>query len=329
MTSNPEYKAALTAAASYMKEHDDFLVVSHVSPDGDAASSTCAIGYILQALGKKFIMINEGPLPNKFDFLWGFNQVIRYDNDAPQRTYTTIISIDCADFARIGNVKTLFADGFQLLNIDHHPTNDGFGSVQLIDPNAAATVEIIHDLAVELGIDLNTELSTCLYTGLLTDTGGFRYSNTTPKVMRIASDLLSRNVKGSFIAEQVLEKLTFAQITMIRKALATLSFNDSKSIAWMTVSKEDVQETGVQNEDLDGLVNYPRNIEGVEVGILFKQWDEGAVKVSLRSNGDIDVAQIAKSLGGGGHVKAAGCAVEGTLQEVVSRVVKEVGSKLE
>ncbi len=273
-------------------------------------------------------MFNEGSLPAKFDFLWGYTEVRNYSTHVPARKYKHVISVDCADFSRIGQVSECFDDDAELLNIDHHPTNDGFGTVQLIQPDAAATVEILYDLAHELEVELSPELSTSLYTGLLTDTGGFRYSNTTAKVMAIASELLAEGVQGSSIAETVLEKLTFGQVSMIRKALATLSLDESGEIAWICVSTQDIAETGVSNEDLDGLVNYPRNIEGVEVGLLFKQRDDRTVKVSLRSAGKVDVAQIAKSLGGGGHVKAAGCTLTGTLEEAVRKMVQEVGKSL-
>lgn len=323
-----EYSQQLAAAAKFIEQHDDFLVVSHIQPDGDAASSTYATGWILKQLGKSFTMINEGAMPSKFSYLWGSDQVLDFGKEAPERLYQTIISVDCADFSRMGRISTLFDDQAQLLNVDHHPTNDRFGSCHLIKHDAAATVQILYDLAIHMKLVPNLEFGDCIYTGLLTDTGGFRYSNTSPKVMQMGATLLSLGVQGSVIAEQVLERVTYSQIVLLQKALSTLSFANDRKLAWLVVSLADLELTGASSDDLDGLVNYPRNVEGVEVGMLFKEKAVGVVKVSLRSSGLVDVAAIAQSLGGGGHVRASGCTIQGTLEEAVAKMVQEVGNEL-
>lgn len=323
-----EYSQQLEAAAKFIEQHDDFLVVSHIQPDGDAASSTYATGWILHQLGKSYTMINEGSMPSKFSYLSGSDRVLDYSKDIPNRRYQTIISVDCADFSRIGRVSTLFDEGAVLLNVDHHPTNDSFGSCHLIKHDAAATVQILYDLAIHMKLKPNLAFGDYIYTGLLTDTGGFRYSNTTPDVMQMGANLLALGVEGSVIAEQVLERVTYSQIVLLQKALSTLSFAHDRKLAWLAVSLADLDSTGASSEDLDGLVNYPRNVEGVEVGILFKEKTAGVIKVSLRSSGLVDVAAVAQSLGGGGHVRASGCTIHGTLEQAVERMVQEVGSKL-
>jgi phosphoesterase RecJ-like protein len=323
-----EYSQQLAAAAKFIEQHDDFLVVSHIQPDGDAASSTYAIGWLLSQLGKTFTMINEGAMPSKFSYLWGNNHVLDFSKAIPNRLYQTIISVDCADFSRMGRISTLFDDQVQLLNVDHHPTNDRFGSCHLIKHDAAATVQILYDLAIHMKLVPDLEFGDCIYTGLLTDTGGFRYSNTSPEVMKIGANLLALGVKGSEIAEQVLERITYSQIVLLQKALSTLSFAHERKLAWLAVSLADLELTGASSDDLDGLVNYPRNVEGVEVGMLFKEKAVGVIKVSLRSSGLVDVAAIAQSLGGGGHVRASGCTIQGTLEEAVARMVQEVGNEL-
>ncbi|MFE5319555.1 bifunctional oligoribonuclease/PAP phosphatase NrnA [Paenibacillus sp. NPDC056579] len=327
-----DYTAMLEQAAQFIRSNDHFLVVSHVQPDGDAAGSTYAVAWMLQSLGKTFTLINEGPIPDKFIYMAADrHSVVHYEADPGSVTqrYTRVISVDCADYSRIGSVHKLFAEDVQLLNIDHHATNDRFGSSNLVLEQAAATVEVLYDLCVHMEIPFTHELNVCIYSGLLTDTGGFRYANTTPKVMQIAADMLNRGVKGHELAERLLEKLSYPQISLIKTSLSTLSFAHSNRVAWLSVTLNDVKASGASNEDLDGLVNYPRNIEGVEVGVLFKERGEGIVKVSLRSNGRADVAKVAKSFGGGGHVRAAGCAVQGTPEEAIERVVKEVGLALE
>lgn len=320
------YERQLEQAKSFIMENDHFLVVSHVSPDGDAASSTLAVGFMLERLGKSFIMMNEGTIPAKFQMLWNCSKVLPFSSFAHGQppSFKSIISVDCADFARIGEVGSWFTPEIPLLNIDHHPTNDCFGAVNVIKPDAAATAEILYDLACVLGVQWEKSLAECIYTGLLTDTGGFRYSNTTPKVMRIASEMLAYGVNGNELADHLLERLTLSQVTLLRKALANLTFTENKQIAWLSVTLDDIQETGATNEDLDGLVNYPRNIEGVEVGLLFKQVTPNKFKISLRSAGKADVSAIAKSFGGGGHVRASGCSIEGSLEQVVDMMVREV-----
>lgn len=322
------YEEQLKAAHDFILQHDDFLVVSHVQPDGDAASSTVAVGWLLTRLNKTYSMINEGAIPKKLNSLWSIDQVINYSVSAPDRTYSAIICVDCADYARTGKVKALFAEDALMLNIDHHPTNDAFGTVNLIKTDAAATAEILFDLLHTFDLKWDVDVATAVYTGILTDTGGFRYSNTTPKVMSIASELLAHGVKGNELAEYLLEHMTMPHVLLLKKALSRLSFAEQSQIAWVYVTPEDMAETGAASDDLEGLVNVPRNIEGVEVGILFKQVDETAVKVSLRSGSKVNVAEVAQSFGGGGHVRAAGCKVAGPLEDVINHVVDRVRQEL-
>ncbi|MDB5052041.1 MAG: exopolyphosphatase [Bacilli bacterium] len=323
------YEQQLIQAKQFIRENDDFLVVSHIDPDGDAASSTLAVGWMLTQLNKRFTMINEGNTPGKFDFLWGFNHIINYTKATPSRMYSHVIAVDCADYSRIGKVKSLMNESTQILNIDHHRTNDYYGAIQLINANAAATAEVLYDLALKLEVNWTSSLGDCIYTGLLTDTGGFRYANTTPKVMRIAAEMLQYGVNGNDLADRLLEKVTYSHILLLQKALSTLSFSENKQISWVSVTKDEIAFANASNEDLEGLVNYPRNIEGIEVGILFKEVEPLKYKVSMRSAGKADVALIAKSFGGGGHFRAAGCTLLGSLEDIIAKVVKEVGLALQ
>lgn len=322
------YEQELQQVKSFLLEHDDYLVVSHVQPDGDAVSSTLAVGWLLSCLGKKFTMINEGSIPKRMNTLWHAEDILNLSEQQPERTFSHVICVDCADFARVGYTQKVFADDASIVNIDHHPTNDRYGAVNLVVPEAAATAEILYDLLNLFDVSWDAEIATAIYTGLLTDTGGFRYSNTSPKVMSIASDLLSYGVNGPEIAESLLEEMTLPQMKVLVQALNTLSLSDDGKIAWVCVTPEHMEICGAVSEDLEGIVNYPRNIQGVEVGILFKSLKSGVVKVSLRSAGKVDVAALAQVFGGGGHVRAAGCSVEGVLHEIIPRVVEQVKLKL-
>lgn len=322
------YEQELQQTAQFLLEHDDYLIVSHVQPDGDAVSSTLGVGWLLSRLGKNFTMINEGPIPKRMNSLWHAGEIINLSEHKPERSFSRIICVDCADFQRVGKTRELFSEEAIIVNIDHHPTNDRYGTVNLVLPEAAATAEILFDLIHQFDVEWDEQVAAAIYTGLLTDTGGFRYSNTSPKVLNIASELLTYGVNGPELAETLLEEMTLPQMKVLVSALNTLRMTEDGKIAWVHVTPQHMVESEAMNDDLEGIVNYPRNIQGVEVGILFKSLESGAVKVSLRSAGKVDVASLAQSFGGGGHVRAAGCRIEGELNEVISRVVEQVKSKL-
>lgn len=322
------YQEQLHDLKQYIEANDDFLVVSHINPDGDAISSTVAVGWLLQSLGKSYTMINEGPCPHKFQFLWGSDRIIDASQHPEERLYDHVIAVDCADYSRIGDVVKRFATDVKIANIDHHPTNDHYGVVQLIRTDAAATTEILYDLLELFDIAWDDQIATAIYTGLLTDTGGFRFANTTAGVMKIASTLLQYGVKAYELADHLLERMTKSHITLLKKALNTLTFNEDNTVCWLSVDLADMAEAQADNEDLEGLVQYPRNIEGVQIGIFFKEVRDDVYKVSLRSSGTADVSRIAQHFNGGGHVRAAGCTIEGKLKDTIRVVVAEAEKEL-
>lgn len=312
----------LEQAQAFIREGDDFLVVSHVQPDGDAVSSTLAAGHLLGMLGKTYTMAIADRIPGKLNYLPDIDRILlAAEGEPPARRFDRIIAVDCADYSRIGAADQWFAEDARILNIDHHPTNDGYGDVCLINTEAAATAEILHALISAMGVSWNKTLADCIYTGILTDTGGFRYSNTTPATLRIASEMLDYGTEGHVLADRLLEKIAHSHIRLLQRALGTLSFAAGDRISWLKVTMRDMAETHAANEDLEGLVNYPRNIEGVEVGLLFKEVEPDKVKVSLRSAGKVDVAAFAKSWGGGGHVRAAGLTVHKPMDEAEKLII--------
>ncbi|MNI46660.1 Bifunctional oligoribonuclease and PAP phosphatase NrnA [compost metagenome] len=238
--------------------------------------------------------------------------------------YSNVICVDCADFQRVGLTQRFFAQDALIANIDHHPTNNGYGFVTLIKPDAAATAEILFDLLKTFQVEWNLDIATAIYTGLLTDTGGFRYTNTSPKVMATVSELLAMGVNGPELAENLLEEMTLGQVKVLNRALSTLQLSPEGDVAWLYVTPQDMLDCEAANEDLEGIVNYPRNIRGVEVGILFKVINDQSVKASLRSAGKVDVAALAQVFGGGGHTRAAGARIDATLDEAVRLVLQEV-----
>ncbi len=305
---------------NFLKENDDFLIVSHVHPDGDTISSSLAMAFILEGLGKSYTLVNQDEAPSNVKFLPMIENIQRIAK--VNRRFKYVITVDVADRHRTGNIEPLLENEATLLNIDHHPTNDFFGDINLIVSTAAATAEIMFDIAKEIKLELHKNIATCIYTGLLTDTGGFRYSNTTPKVMRIAAELLEFHISPGEIAEIALETISLSHVALLKIALTRMEVVEDGFIAWTVLSHNDLVET--KNEDTEGIVNYTRNIDGVEVGIFFKEVDRSEIKVSLRSKKMIDVAAIAKGFGGGGHARAAGITFHGSLEEIKKQLIIKI-----
>jgi bifunctional oligoribonuclease and PAP phosphatase NrnA len=312
----------LEDAAEYIRSHDDFLILTHVSPDGDALGSSLAAAHIVEKLGKTFTLVNDDPIPEKFRFL-PYADRFRLPGEV-ERSFVHVLSFDCADRKRLGESGALIAAEATLLNVDHHATNDQFGTYNVVDIEAAATAQVVYHLASALHVEIDKDMATCLYTGLLTDTGGFRYSNTTPEIHRMAADLLSRGVEPYRVADRVLETITWPRLQLTREVLSTIERDETGRIAWLTVPYEMLKRTGAIEEDVEGLVNYARNVEGVEVGILFREIPGGKVKVSFRSKYIVDVGLIALEFGGGGHSRASGCTVESSLDEIKRQVISRV-----
>lgn len=316
----------LQASAAFIRERDDFLLLTHVQPDGDAYGSTLGMAHLLQSLGKGFTIANEDPVTEKFRFL---PMIDRFQvTSEMEHSFSSVIVLDCGDLQRLGESARLLAEGAAILNIDHHKTNDFFGLTNLLDLNAAATSQIVFNLATFMGIDPTKEMAICLYTGLLTDTGGFRYSNTTVAVHQIAAGLLAAGINPFEISDRVLETLTWNQVQLIREALGTLQRDESGQMAWLVIDRRLLNRLGASDEDAEGLVSYARNVQDVEVGILFREKVDGAIKVSLRSKYRVDVGEIALSFGGGGHARAAGCTLQGSMEQVQQQVLAKVREAL-
>jgi phosphoesterase RecJ-like protein len=319
----------LSIAADFIQEHDHILIVSHVNPDGDAIGSTLAMGHLLRSLGKSYVMANEGKTPQRFAFLNSFEHIKDLSEQILTGPVSAIITVDVADYDRLGNLEHLNLEHLPVLNIDHHPTNTLFGLHNVIQTTAASTTEILFDLIQQhFNSHICDKLAEALYTGLLTDTGGFRYSNTSEAVLTKASQLISYGVNPARIAEHCLETISLPYIQLLKQSLLSLSLHGKQRIAMMQVTLEDMAQSQAQKDDVDGLVSYPRNIEGVEIGVLLKEVKPGEVKVSLRSKHIVDVSQIAQGFGGGGHAKASGYTWFGTLQEAKSELLSKLEEAL-
>ncbi len=314
---------AAEAVAQAIRQGSDFVLTFHENPDGDSVGSTLAMARALRRMGKRATVASPGPVPKTFRFLPGVDGVIPWEQVVGE--YSVALIIDCGDINRFGPAgKSLVEKAPVILNVDHHLTNSRFGHVNYVDSHAAAAGEQVTAILDRLGVDLDKEMAVCLLTALMTDTGCYRYPNTSPDTLALASRLVAAGGSPALVAEYVYDTRTLSSLRLLDVALSRLELSAGGKVAWSVVRSQDFADTGATEAEAEGIVNYPRTIDGVEVGLLFRETPEGKVKVAFRSRRTVDVSRIALTFGGGGHARAAGCTYEGTLAEAVERVLSNV-----
>lgn len=323
----PRDQASLQLVIDALSAGDDWLVVTHENPDGDAIGSALAMAHVLEALGKQWTFLISDPMPNRFDYLpkFGEGQVIQHP---VARQFSNVVAVDCADPARFLLVSEAIAADAKVVNIDHHVTNPRYGIAAWVDAQACATCELVYHVACGLGVSMTEDLAKCLYTGILTDTGGFMYPSTSRDVHQIAAVLLASGVRPYDIAEPAFEARTWEQVHLMQMGLANLALSSDKQYAALYITRGMLDGAGATDDDADGLVEFARSIDTVEIGLLFRETADGKVKVSLRSKRRVDVSPIAQKFGGGGHARAAGCVLPMDLDAAMDAVVKEVEEAL-
>lgn len=313
--------------ARHLADSKSILIVSHANPDGDAVSSLIALGLGLEKLNKKVVLYNESLIPAVYRFLPSVDRISQ-DLDTEMQ-FDTVIVLDCGDLERIGDaVQTVLAEQI-VINIDHHVTNTGFGDIQFVDPEACATAELIHRLLKHLSVPIDTAIATAIYTGILTDTGSFRFSNTNLSTFAICTEMVEKGVRPFDVAQCVYGTYSLGRIKLLNLALDSIEISSNGKLSIMTITQEMLNMTRTQLDDVDGLIHYARRIEDVKVAALIQELRNGKkpsdnqhrFHVSLRSDGTVDVASIAAAYGGGGHSNAAGFGIDAKLSEVKSKIV--------
>lgn len=309
-----------------LKERDRFVVVSHVNPDGDALGSLFGMYLALTELGKSALPFCGELPPHLYSFLPGYEAVITEPGKLPWSP-EWIICLDVADASRIsGDISDLRSKA-KLINIDHHPTNPGFGDVNLVQPEASSTAELVHSLLKAAGYKISVNVGKCLYTGLITDTGCFRFAGVTSKTLLMGAEMLSPGIDSYEVTRPLFEEYPLARLQLERLVLERIEFLLDGKLLISTLQQEDYDRLGASMSDTENLVNKLRENRGVEAGVLITQMSDNLLRVSFRSK-DFDVAAIAKSLGGGGHRHAAGLKTSMPLSELKKAIVAAIQRSL-
>ncbi len=313
---------------NHLKNSNHIIIASHKNPDGDAIGSLIAMGLALEALNKNITLYNESPIPSAYRFLPSVERIVRQIKET--NTYDTAIILDCADFQRIGKISSVISKIPVIINIDHHITNTRFGNLNLIDTSACATAEIIYNLLIEMALPIsNSAIATSIYTGILTDTGSFRFSNTKKSAFAICEKMVEAGVDPYNVAQHVYGRYSLGRIKLLNMALESIEISDNGKMSMMILTKDMLDKTGTLSENINGLVNYAKSIENVKVAVLINELSNrnrvpekpGDYHVSLRSDGTVDVAAIAGLFGGGGHNRAAGFNIESTLSDIKTQML--------
>jgi bifunctional oligoribonuclease and PAP phosphatase NrnA len=323
-TVTPERRTSIERLARELRAGRSIAISTHINADGDGCGSEIALSYLLLQMGLSPRIVNPTPWPEMYDFLLTPEiPELSVRGAAALNEADVITVVDISDVKRLGVLsEAVRAAKVPRLVIDHHiPSDEPPGEVIFSDVTAAATAELIFDFATVLGLEITPQIALALYVAILTDTGGFRFSNTTPRSHFIAARLLATGVDPEETFRRIYASVPVGRLHLLRDALATLEVDPEYGISWVTVTAGSVEQYGLKSEDLDGIADHPRSIAGTRLAMVFRELSHGKVKISFRSVGDIDVNKLAREFGGGGHAKAAGALVTGELDEVRHNVL--------
>jgi phosphoesterase RecJ-like protein len=325
--------------AQQIKAGGQILLASHIDPDGDSVGSLLALGLALESEKKKVTLFNESVIPAVYRFLPGFERITSGAIHDPG-LFDLAILLDCSNLERTGNVASAIRRIPFMINIDHHATNTQYGTLNLVHPEACASSEIVYSLIKKMNIPVTREIATAIYTGILSDTGSFRFANTNEKAFSICREMVNLGVDPSFVAQHVYGPFSLNRLKLLNRALDSLEISKNGQLSIMSLSRDVFRQTHTRPEDTDGFLNYARNIKDIKVAALIQEQEaplpenkngnrqeacpghEKFFHVSLRSNGEADVAAIALAFGGGGHTSAAGFTISTHLKEIKNKLFK-------
>jgi phosphoesterase RecJ-like protein len=325
--SSPQTTTELAAVVEALRKHDRFLVTTHENPDGDALGSMLAMTLALTQLGKDAVLYLYGdvPLPAEYSLMRLDGLLRRVPDDAGERV---LIAVDCANESRLGPDSEVLQNAPLVLDIDHHHDNTRFGDVNLIDPRASSTGELLRDVFRELGVEITPEIAEPLYVAVVTDTGRFQYTNTTPKSLRLAAELIEAGADHHRIFQGVYESVQFAKLKLLARALERAQVYEGGRLVVSHLLRDDFREVGAAEPYAEGIIDYLRAVEGADMSVLIREPPTRSGgptrRVSLRSSHDeLDVSAMARKQDGGGHRQAAGFSSEDTVEEITEFIRRE------
>lgn len=312
----------------FLKNEDDFLIATHLNPDGDGLGSALALSMALQAMGKKTALLCRDQIPKICRFLPDNEKFNTFETllsqGRPRYDFKNLILVDCNDVDRITNDKTLASKlSFEKsVVIDHHETEKDFGDLKWISHDSPATAVMVYHIVKGLGITITKDIAVNLYAGIAVDTGNFRHDNTSADALRIAADLVEAGAKPAAIYRELFESWSSGRFNLFTRALGALQTNDG--IAVTVITGKMFEETSSSADDTENFVEFPRIVKDIKVSLLLREVDEKSCKVSLRSKGDINVAKIAAEFGGGGHKNAAGCTIKANVEIAKAKLLSKI-----
>jgi bifunctional oligoribonuclease and PAP phosphatase NrnA len=327
----PQRQAELTAITAWLRDRDSdrFLVASHVNPDGDGLGSMLACGRILRSLGKQAWLVADGMLSPRYAYLPGVDSVVPYrDGLEAELPVANVITVDVPVLSRLERVARLIPDTATILKIDHHPSDDHFGRFNYVGADVSSTAELVYHLCVALDVPFDADLGTWICSGIAFDTGRFRFSSTTADALKIAGEMVGAGANPQLIAEQLFYEYRLPTLSLLALTLQSLECRFDGRLAILSLEHAQLSQEPYRGEDTDGFVDYAASLQGVEVALFLREHQPGEIRVSLRAKHAFDVRAVAEVFGGGGHRKASGARLSGSIAEAKARLVAEIQGRL-
>ena len=313
---------------NFLKQHKNFLICAHTSPEGDSLGAQLAFARLIRLMSKRCDIVNADLPSREYEFLPGIKTI----RTRPLvKKYDAVVILDCSDLSRIGNVANFIDKNLPILNIDHHVSNERFGDLNLVDKDASSVCEILYLLFKELNFKMDKSIAVCLYSGIVTDTGSFRYTNTRASTHSVTSELLKWKIDVVNVYKNIYQNLNVSDLKFLNRATANIKQDSTGKIAWVKITQNLIQKFKPKIDLTDHILNSLRSLKAVEVCLLFRErsGEKGNIRINLRSKGNIDVNKIAKRFGGGGHKTASGVTLRNSsLKKAESSVVGYIQDRL-
>lgn len=321
---------SLQEISDFIKKNDNYIIIGHIDPDGDAVGSIMAFKFVLDQLNKKSLLLLHSDISKEYQLIFEFinkESYLIYNNNLEIESilseYSNAVVLDTANLERLGEWKS-FIKKLNIINIDHHHDNPKFGDINYVNPNNSAVGEIIYIFSLLNNIKIDKRIGTAVALAVLADTGSLKYSNSDPDTFRLIADLKEKGIDIVKVNRFLASFPSLEYLKLLAKALANIKIDQLGKVAWLSLTKNEIERSKINIEQINNLVNYPRDIKGVEVGISFIEKKKNYIDISFRSHKYLDVSKVAQKFDGGGHPRASGAKIKGKLDQVIIDVLKEV-----